>query len=37
MAEFGTMADFDALLKATGQRHMNLILDLVVNHSSDEP
>ena len=36
MAEFGTMAEFDAMLKAIKQRHMKLILDLVVNHSSDE-
>jgi len=36
MAEFGTMDDFDALLKGIKQRHMKLILDLVVNHSSDE-
>jgi len=36
MAEFGTMADFDELLKGIKQRHMKLILDLVVNHSSDE-
>ena len=36
MTEFGTMADFDELLKGIKQRHMKLILDLVVNHSSDE-
>ena len=36
MAEFGTMVDFDALLKGIKQRQMRLILDLVVNHSSDE-
>ena len=36
MAEFGTMADFDALLAGTKQRHMRLIIDLVVNHTSDE-
>jgi oligo-1,6-glucosidase len=36
MAEFGTMADFDDLLKGIKQRKMRLILDLVVNHSSDE-
>ena len=36
MAEFGTMADFDELLKGIKQRNMKLILDLVVNHSSDE-
>jgi oligo-1,6-glucosidase len=36
MAEFGTMADFDELLKGIKQRNMKLILDLVVNHTSDE-
>ena len=36
MKEFGTMADFDALLAGVKQRHMKLIIDLVVNHTSDE-
>jgi oligo-1,6-glucosidase len=36
MAEFGTMADFDTMLAAIKQRHMRLIIDLVVNHTSDE-
>lgn len=36
MAEFGTMADFDALLAGLKARGMRLIIDLVVNHSSDE-
>jgi oligo-1,6-glucosidase len=36
MPEFGTMVDFDALLAGVHQRGMRLILDLVVNHSSDE-
>jgi len=36
MAEFGTMPDFDELLKGIKQRHMKLLLDLVVNHTSDE-
>ncbi len=36
MTEFGTMADFDALLAGIKQRHMKLIIDLVVNHTSDE-
>ena len=34
--EFGTMADFDALLKGMHQRGLKLVMDLVVNHSSDE-
>jgi len=36
MAEFGTMADFDRMLAAIKKRHMRLIIDLVVNHTSDE-
>ncbi|WP_242691482.1 glycoside hydrolase family 13 protein [Desertivirga arenae] len=36
MNEFGTMADFDELLKGLHSRGIKLILDLVVNHSSDE-
>jgi oligo-1,6-glucosidase len=36
MAEFGTMDDFDELLRGLKQRGMKLILDLVVNHTSDE-
>ena len=36
MDDFGTMADFDALLEAVHNKGMKLILDLVVNHTSDE-
>ncbi|AXT56847.1 alpha-glucosidase [Aquimarina sp. AD1] len=36
MPEFGTMEDFDELLKETHKRGMRLILDLVANHCSDE-
>ena len=36
MKEFGTMADFDALLKGMHERGIKLVLDLVANHSSDE-
>ena len=36
MEEFGSMADFDQMLAAIKQRHMRLIIDLVVNHTSDE-
>jgi oligo-1,6-glucosidase len=33
---FGTLEDFDALLDAVHERGMRLIMDLVVNHTSDE-
>jgi oligo-1,6-glucosidase len=33
---FGTLADFDALLRAIHERGMRLVMDLVVNHTSDE-
>ena len=36
MQEFGTMADFDQLLKEVHDRGMKLIMDLVINHTSDE-
>ncbi|QAY67008.1 glycoside hydrolase family 13 protein [Paenibacillus protaetiae] len=36
MDDFGTMADFDELLDQVHQRGMKLILDLVINHTSDE-
>lgn len=36
MDEFGTMGDFELLLKETHDKGMKLILDLVINHTSDE-
>ena len=36
MREFGTMEDFDRLLAEVHKRGMHLIMDLVVNHTSDE-
>lgn len=36
MKEFGTMEDFDELLSEVHKRDMRLIMDLVVNHTSDE-
>ena len=36
MAEFGNMEDFDQLLEAVHSRGMKLIMDLVINHTSDE-
>ena len=32
--EFGTMADFDELLKQAHRRGIRIVMDLVVNHSS---
>ena len=36
MKEFGTMVDFDELLEKAHNKGLKIILDLVVNHSSDE-
>jgi len=36
MEDFGTMEDFDELLHEVHARGMKLILDLVINHTSDE-
>ncbi len=36
MKDFGTMQDFDALLKGMHDRGIKLVMDVVVNHSSDE-
>src|SRR6185503_16263086 len=36
MREFGTMKDFDALLQGLHERGIKLLMDLVVNHTSDE-
>jgi len=33
---FGTLADLDELIKGLHQRGMKLVMDLVVNHTSDE-
>ncbi|ACQ52115.1 alpha-glucosidase [Clostridium botulinum] len=34
--EFGTMGDFDKLLQKVHEKGMKLIIDLVINHTSDE-
>ncbi|OYQ42582.1 glucohydrolase [Rhodoferax sp. TH121] len=36
MDEFGTMADFDTMLAGMHARGIRLMMDLVVNHTSDE-
>lgn len=36
MQEFGTMEDFDLLLSEVHKQGMRLIMDLVINHTSDE-
>jgi len=36
MTEFGTMDDMDDLIKQADQRNIKIIMDLVVNHTSDE-
>ncbi len=36
MDEFGTLAEFDELLAQMHQRGIKLLMDLVVNHTSDE-
>jgi alpha-glucosidase len=33
---YGTLADFDRLLAAAGRRHIRVILDMVLNHTSDQ-
>ncbi|MGN2339307.1 glycoside hydrolase family 13 protein [Clostridium cagae] len=36
MTEFGTMNDFDELLKSAHEKGIKIMMDLVVNHTSDE-
>ena len=36
MPEFGTLADWEELLAGMHRRGINLVMDLVVNHTSDE-
>ena len=36
MDEFGTMEDFDRLLAGAHERKIKIMMDLVVNHTSDE-
>lgn len=36
MKEFGTMSDMDELIAEAGKRGIRIVMDLVVNHTSDE-
>lgn len=36
MSEFGTMDDFDEMLEEAHKRNIRIVMDLVVNHTSDE-
>ena len=36
MTDFGTMADFDEMLREAHSRGIRIVMDLVVNHTSDE-
>ncbi len=36
MSDFGTMEDFDRMLAEMHKRDLKLVMDIVVNHSSDE-
>ena len=36
MTEFGTMEDFDRMLAAAHEHGIKIVMDLVVNHTSDE-
>ena len=33
--QYGTLADFDRLIAEAGQRHIRVIMDMVMNHTSD--
>ena len=36
MTEFGTMEDYDRMLKSAHEHGIRIVMDLVVNHTSDE-
>lgn len=36
MTEYGTMNDFDSLVNESKKRNMKLMIDVVINHTSDQ-
>jgi alpha-glucosidase len=34
--QYGTLADFDRLVKEAGKRHIRVLMDMVMNHTSDQ-
>jgi alpha-glucosidase len=34
--KYGTLADFDRLVSEAGKRHIRILMDMVMNHSSDQ-
>jgi alpha-glucosidase len=34
--QYGTLADFDRLVAEAGKRHIRILMDMVMNHSSDQ-
>jgi alpha-glucosidase len=34
--QYGTMADFDGLVAEAGKRHIRVVMDMVMNHTSDQ-